>query len=90
VTNSSNPEAFPELVGILDTNDGFALGMATAALREAEIIYDVIPIPELEDTLTSVTWKTGPSRIMVSVDDEREARELVEPFQEPVPGEIEE
>jgi hypothetical protein len=81
-------EAFPALVGVLDTSDGFALGMATAALREADIIYDVVPVLWLENPLKSVTWKIGPSRILVSLDDENEARALVEPFQQPMAGEI--
>jgi hypothetical protein len=40
-------ESFPELVGVLDTNDNFALGISTAALNEAGIVYYVVAIPDL-------------------------------------------
>jgi hypothetical protein len=71
------------MVGVLDTNDGFALGSAANALEQAEIVYDVVHIADVPDNLkgTEPTWRMGPSRILVSAEDEAEARVLVEPFQ---------
>ena len=45
------PESFPELVGVLDTSDSFALGMAAAALDEAGIVYDIVGIRDLPANL---------------------------------------
>ncbi|HEY7387503.1 MAG TPA: hypothetical protein VH640_03270 [Bryobacteraceae bacterium] len=83
-------ETFPKLVGILDTDDNFALGMAVAALDEAGIVYDIVPVPEWEESLKGQQepkWRISPSRIRVCTEDEHEARSLVEPLQEPIPGE---
>jgi hypothetical protein len=79
------PDASPKLVGVLDTNDNFALGMATVALREAGIVYDVVPIPDLPVNLEAEKpkWWTRPIRILVSAEDANEARSLVEPFKTP-------
>ena len=84
-------EPFPKLVGILDTNDNFVLGMAVAALDEAGIVYDIRPIPESERNFEGrlePKWLISPSRIMVCTEDESEARLLVEPLQEPMPVEF--
>ena len=76
------PESFPELVGVLDTSDSFALGMAAAALNEAGIVYDIVGIRDLPANLQAEKpkWWIRPSRILVSVKDASEARSLVEPF----------
>jgi hypothetical protein len=81
------PEQFPEMVGVLDTEDGFALGMAGNALADAGIIYDVVslaevnPIPESERP----TWWIPPCRILVSSEDADDARSIVEPYLQPLP-----
>jgi hypothetical protein len=77
------PEVFPQMVGILDTEDNFALGMAGTALNEAGIVYDVVEIPDVPDSSQSEKpkWWIPPSRIVVSVEDAYEARSLVEPYQ---------
>ena len=79
------PESFPKLVAIFDTNDGFALGSACAALNQAGIIFVIVLIPDVPEAVTAhkPKWWTRPSRILVSNDDEAEARKLVEPFLEP-------
>jgi hypothetical protein len=76
------PEQFPEMIGVLDTEDSFALGMATIALSEAGIIYDVVNMPDSPANLESEKpkWWIPPSRILVSLEDADEARLLVEPF----------
>jgi hypothetical protein len=78
----NQPEHFPEMVGILDTEDNFALGMATVALSEAGIVYDVVPIPDLPANLEAEKpkWWIRPTPILVSLEDANEARLLVEPF----------
>jgi hypothetical protein len=84
-------ESFPELVGVLDTNDNFALGMARAALTEAGIVYDVVAISGLSANLeaTKPKWWIRPSRILVAQEDASEARSLLEPYQQPISaGEI--
>ena len=62
----------------------FALGMATAALSEAGIVFDIVAISELpaEDAVKPKWW-IRPSRILVATEDASEARALVEPFQQP-------
>jgi hypothetical protein len=79
------PESFPELVGVLDTNDNFALGMAAAALSEAGIVYDIVAIADLPENLEAEKpkWWIRPTRILVAAEDASEARSLVEPFQTP-------
>ena len=80
------PEDFPKLVGVLDTNDNFALASAATALEQAEIIFDVVPITDLPPSVKTENpkWWTPPTRILVAAEDEAEARTLVEPFQQPV------
>lgn len=82
------PEAVSNLVGVLDTNDNFALASACAALTQAEIIYDVVAISDVPDNVRAShpKWWIPPSRIMVSLEDAGEARNLVEPFQQPLPN----
>jgi hypothetical protein len=74
------------MVGILDTNDNWALGAAAGALEQAHIVYDVVPIADVPDNLknTNPKWRISPSRILVSAEDEAEARGLVEPFHSPI------
>jgi hypothetical protein len=74
------------MVGVLDTNNNFALASAAATLEQAEVIYDVVPIvdgPNNSEINRPKSW-VHPSRILVSAEDEAEARALVEPFQVPV------
>jgi hypothetical protein len=80
------PEDFPKLAGVLDTNDNFALASAATALQQAEIIFDVVPITDPSARLRAENpkWWIRPTRILVSAEDEAEARILVEPFQQPV------
>jgi hypothetical protein len=74
------------MVGILDTNDRFALESAAAALNQAEIVYDIVPVADVPYRLkaTNPKWWVRPYRILVSAEDEAEARALVECFQAPV------
>jgi len=79
------------MVGVLDTEDNFALSMATTALTEAGIIYDVVDIPAVPTSAESEKpkWWTPPCRILVAVEDADEARSLLEPYLQPAtPGEI--
>jgi hypothetical protein len=84
--DKSTPEDFPRLVGVLDTNDNFALASAATALEQADIIFDVVPITDLPASLRTEnpTWGTPPTRILVAAEDEAEARMLVESFEQPV------
>jgi hypothetical protein len=79
------------MIGVLDTEDNFALYMATGALTEAGIIFDVVDIPAVPAGLEyerPKSW-TSPCRIMVAVEDADEARSLLEPYQQPATtGEI--
>jgi hypothetical protein len=84
-TVEPQPESFPKLVAILETNDAFALGSACAALNQAGITFDTVLIPDVPEAVTEnkPRWWTRPSRILVSNADEAEAREIVEPFLNP-------
>ena len=77
---------FPEMVGVFDTSDGFALGMAASALDLAGIIYDIIAVPDvsLNAAPADPKWWTRPQRILVSREDEAEALAVVEPFKYPL------
>jgi hypothetical protein len=81
-------ERFPKMVGVLDTNDNFALGSACAALDQAGIVFDVVPVSDVPEALKAPEpkWWISPSRILVSNEDEPEARKLTEPFQRPIAG----
>ena len=74
------------MVGIFDTNDNFALGMATSGLTEAGVIYDVVQIPELvlNEVPTNPKWWIPPHRILVAAEDEADACALIEPFKHPI------
>lgn len=85
------PEIFPQMIGVLDTEDNFALAMATTALRDAGIIFDLVAIPAVQGAIAAERpkWWTPPCRILVAVEDEGEARSLLEPYQQPAtPEEI--
>ena len=73
------------MVGIFDTNDNFALGIATSALDQSGIIYEVIGISEvaLNKVLTNPKWWIPPCRILVAAEDEVDARELIAMLQSP-------
>ena len=71
------------MVGVLDTENNFALGMATADLGDAGIIYDVVEVPAVPALLKRPTWWILPCRIMVAVEDADETRSLIEPYQQP-------
>ena len=77
------------MIGVLDTEDNFALGMATSALAEAGIIFDVVDIPAMPANrkFEEPKWWTPPCRILVAVEDADEARALLEPYQQPVTAE---
>jgi hypothetical protein len=82
------PEQFPEMVGLLDTEDGWALGLVGNELADAGIIYDVVsiaevrPIPESEKP----SYWIPPCRILVSAEDADDARSIVEPYLQPLPN----
>jgi hypothetical protein len=84
--NQTRSEDFPELVGVLDTNDNFALVSACHALSRAGIIFDVVAVPDLPESLRTANpkWWIRPCRILVAKEDEPDARELAEPFQHPL------
>jgi hypothetical protein len=73
------------MVGVLDTDDNWALSAAIAALDEAGIIFDVVAIDSVPAKLEAAEpkWWIPPSRILVAREDADEARSLVEVFQEP-------
>jgi hypothetical protein len=74
------------MVGVLDTNDHFALKSAANLLNQAGIVYDVVLIADVPDNLKVTNpkwWMLCPSRILVAAEDEGEARALVERFQWP-------
>jgi len=64
------------MVGVLDTNDNFALGCATSALSQAEIVFDVVPVADVPNSLKAghPKWWIPPSRILISVEDATETR----------------
>jgi hypothetical protein len=78
------------MVGVLDTNDNFALASACTSLDQAGIVFDVVPVPDVSAALKSpeAKWWVPPSRILVSDEDEAEARELLATFQEPIAGDV--
>jgi hypothetical protein len=81
-------EGFPKMVCVLDTNDNFALASACAALDQAGIVFDVVPVSDVPEALKTQEpkWWISPSRILVSEKDEPEAREMTEPFQRVIEG----
>ena len=83
-------ERFPKMIGVLDTNDNFALASACTSLDQAGIVFDVVPVSDVPVALKSpeAKWWVPPSRILVSDEDEAEARELLAPFQEPIAGRV--
>ena len=83
-------EHFPKMVGVLDTNDNFALASACASLDQAGIVFDVVSVSDVPTALkaTEAKWWTPPSRILVSDKDEAEALDLLAPFQEPIAGNV--
>jgi hypothetical protein len=56
------PDGFPEMVGVFDTSDNFALGMAANALSQAGIIYDIVAISDvsLNEAPVAPKWWTRP------------------------------
>lgn len=96
VPDASTPnraaELFPKVVGVLDTNDNFALASACTSLDQAGIVFDVVPVSDVSAALKSpeAKWWIPPSRILVSDEDEAEARELLAPFQEPITSDVNE
>jgi hypothetical protein len=78
------------MVSVLDTNDNFALASAGTALSEVGIIYDVVPIADVPASLKArePKWWIRPCRILVAEEDAQEARSLIDPFQEPIPGDF--
>ena len=83
-------ERFPKMVAVLDTNDNFALASACASLDQAGIVFDVVPVSDVSAVMKSPEAKSWipPSRIVVSDEDEAEARELLAPFQEPIARDV--
>ena len=59
--------------------------MATVALSEAGIVYDIVAIPDLPENPEAEKPKGWIclTRILVAAEDASEARSLVEPFQTP-------
>jgi hypothetical protein len=88
VPGEPETERFPKMVGVLDTNDNFALASACTALDRAGIVFDVVSVSDVPESLKSPEpkWWIRPSRILVSDGDEAEARQLVEQFQLPDAG----
>jgi hypothetical protein len=83
------PKSFPQLIGVLDTEDNFALSLATVALVEAGIIYYLADIPAGPANVEKPKWWIPPCRILVAIEDAGEARSLLELCQQPAtPGEI--
>lgn len=79
------------MVGVLDTEDNWALAMATTAPGDAGIIYDLVHIPAVPVSAESEKpkWWIPPCRVLVAMEDADEARSLLEPYQQPAtPGEI--
>lgn len=76
------------MVGIFDTSDNFALGMAANELDRAGIPYDIVAIPALSLNRgpAEPKWWVPPQRILVAKEDEDEATALIEPLKYPVDG----
>jgi len=80
-----------ELVTVLETDDRFGLSLATAALEDAGIEYLAAgetprfsaAIPRLFGSGQSRFYNC-PCRIQVAPESEAEAREILEPFQNPL------
>jgi hypothetical protein len=81
-----------ELVTVLETDDRYGLSLATAALEDAGIEYLVVGgtarfsagIPRVFGSGQSGFYNC-PCRIQVAAEFEAKARDLLEPFQEPLP-----
>jgi len=77
------------MVGVLETEDNWALAMATTALSEAGIIYYLGDIPAGPAKVEKPKLWTPPCRILVAVEDADEALSFLEPYLQPAtPGEI--
>ena len=86
-----------ELVTVLETDDAFAISLAKAALEDAGIEYMVYgetsryaPIGDLAGRLGSGSPSAKAYCVQVTSEFQKEARELLEPFEEPLsPAEME-
>jgi hypothetical protein len=74
------------MVGIFDTNDKYAPGLAISQLQEAGIIFDLVDIPKLSlnGSLADPKWRITPRRLLVSKGYEAEATALIEPLKYPL------
>ncbi len=79
-----------ELVTVLESDDSFGLGLATAALEDAGIEYIVSCDEHGHHPAFPTAFPIGAPpiamcwcRIQVAREHEARARELVEPFEEP-------
>jgi len=86
---ANKPEV--DFVTVLDTAEPTALSLAKAALEEAGINYVVIPDEDPPNPFRpKYFWGFQPNvavrcRIQVAREDEKEARELLEPLRSPAP-----
>ena len=82
-----------ELVTVLETDDRYGLSLATAALEDAGIEYVIVGETARFDAGIPGVFGSGlsrfydcPFRIQVASEFEARARDLLEPFQEPLPA----
>jgi hypothetical protein len=78
--NFPNSSGFRTLMIILPS-------LPCTPLNEVGIVYDVIAIADLPESLKTLNpkWRIRPCRILVATEDESDARELVEPFPHRLP-----
>jgi len=74
-----------EFVTVLESSDSVALNLAKASLEEAGIEY-LMASEESASALMGLAYYSGFCRIQVTREDEKEARALLEPLQEPSSG----
>lgn len=93
-TPSLPAENSPKLVTVFETNDSFALTLAKASLKEAGIDYvvsgydprHIVGHPEVAECSVFSLVGHGFSSIQVAPESESEARELLEPLNNPDPA----
>ena len=79
-----------EFVTVMETSDALALSLAKSSLEEAGIEYLVIGDPfsyhSMVHSVSEIGSLTGLCRIQVAPEDEKEARALLQPLQNPEPA----
>ena len=82
---AKDPES--QFVTVMETSDALALSLAKSSLEEARVEYLLIGDPfsyhSMVHSISEIGSLTCCCRIQVAPEDEKEARALLEPFQNP-------